>query len=63
MRIVHDPARCASTGICEEAAPDVFEIRPDGSLHVRDPEPAPGQRDAVERAVRGCPTGALRLDG
>lgn len=62
MRIVHDPARCASTGMCEEAAPELFEIRPDGMLHVLDQEPPTHLLAAAQRAVRSCPTAALRLE-
>lgn len=63
MRILHDPQRCASTGMCEAVAPDVFEIRGDGELQVLDPQPPEGLRGPVAEAVAACPTGALQLEG
>ena len=61
MRILHDDARCASTGICESLAPDLFEIGADGALRLLDPSPAPGLQAVAVQAVAGCPTGALTL--
>ena len=63
MRIVHDEARCASTGMCEAVAPDLFEIRDDGWLYVLDSTPGEGRRADVEQAVAACPTGALSIEG
>jgi ferredoxin len=48
--------------MCEEAAPELFEIRPDGMLHVLDQEPPTHLLAAAQRAVRSCPTAALRLE-
>lgn len=61
MRIVLDPSRCTGLGLCEAAAPDVFEIQPDGSLTVLDETPPEQARAAVEDAVLSCPTEALLL--
>jgi ferredoxin len=54
---------CASTGGCEAAAPDVFEIADDGELVVLRPEPDDGDLPDVRNAVRACPTRALSLAG
>lgn len=58
-RVMVDRARCASTGGCEMAAPEVFEIDDDGVLTLLDPSPAPTEQLRI--AVGSCPTGALRL--
>jgi ferredoxin len=63
MRIVHDESRCASTGMCESIAPDLFEIREDGWLYVLDDSPGEQRRADVEAAVAACPTGALSVEG
>ena len=63
MRIAHDESRCASLGICEAFAPEVFEVGTDGGLRVLDPSPDEGLRGLVEQAVAACPTGALAIEG
>ena len=60
-RIAVDRDLCASTGGCEAAAPDVFEIGDDGVLTVLRPEPGAGDLPDVRNAVRTCPTRALTL--
>ena len=61
MRIVLDPAKCSSIGMCESVAPDVFEIGDDGALTVLAPEQPEDRRSLVQEAVASCPTGALSL--
>jgi ferredoxin len=60
-RVEVDRDRCASTGGCEAAAPEVFEIGDDGELQILQPEPPEELLSAVRRAVGACPTRALRL--
>jgi ferredoxin len=62
MRLVHDEQLCASLGMCEAVAPDVFEIGADGALRVLQPEPSAGLRARAEAACAACPTGALRVE-
>ena len=62
MRIVHDESMCASTGMCEAIAPDLFEVREDGWLYVLDHSPGEGRRADVGAAVAACPTGALSIE-
>lgn len=62
MRIIHDPDRCASVGMCEAAAPEVFAIARDGSLVVLQQTPGVAVRAAVQEAVEACPTQALRIE-
>ena len=61
MRIVHDPNRCATTGICESIAPDLFEVSDDGVLIVKDPQPSDELRALATEALEACPTSALRI--
>ncbi|WP_127782055.1 ferredoxin [Rhodococcus sp. X156] len=61
MKIEFNENACASTGMCEAVAPDLFEIGDDGYLHILDTTPADEQRALVEEAVSSCPTGALSL--
>jgi ferredoxin len=60
-RIRVDRDLCASTGGCEAAAPDVFEVGDDGVLVVLRPEPGEGDLPDVRNAVTACPTRALTL--
>ena len=60
-RIEVDRERCVGSGTCEVLAPDVFEVDDEGVLVVHRPQPAAGELDDVEDAVRACPTRALEL--
>jgi ferredoxin len=60
-RIEVDRELCVSTGGCEAAAPDAFEIGDDGVLIVLEPEPGEGVLPDVRNAVQACPTRALSL--
>jgi ferredoxin len=62
MRIVHDETRCASLGICEAIAPELFEVGEDGALCLLDPSPPRSQHDIARHAVASCPTGALDIE-
>ena len=62
MRIVHDESKCASTGMCEAVAPDLFEVRDDGWLYVLNDSPGEERRADVEQAVAACPTDALSIE-
>jgi ferredoxin len=61
MRIAVDRIKCTGLGLCEAAAPAVFEIADDGDLVVLSEEAPADQVDAVRAAVDGCPTQALAL--
>lgn len=61
MRIEVDRTRCTALAMCEAEAPDLFEVRDDGWLDVLDERPPEEQREELERAVRSCPTEALRI--
>lgn len=61
MRIVLDKSRCTGLGICESLAPEFFEIDDEGELVLRKDAVPDDALEAVEGAVIGCPTEALRL--
>ncbi|MGH1369513.1 MAG: ferredoxin [Maritimibacter sp.] len=60
FKVIVDWDKCGSLGQCEFEAPEVFQINDAGKLEVAD-APAPSQRNAVEEAVRRCPTGAISI--
>jgi ferredoxin len=62
MKVVVDFDLCQSHGLCMQSAPEVFELRDDGFLYVLQETPAELLREKVERAVRECPTGAIRVE-
>ena len=62
MKIVVDYAKCTGLGICESLAPEHFEVQDDGTMLVLDSEVGDADLQAVEEAVAGCPTLALRLE-
>jgi ferredoxin len=61
MKVAVDTAKCSGIGLCEMAAPTVFEVGDDGQAQAINPEPSEDERDAVEQAVRECPTSALSI--
>jgi ferredoxin len=62
MRVVVDQEACAATGGCEFQAPEVFELREDGLLHVLQDRPDESLRASVQKAVDYCPTGAISIE-
>lgn len=61
MKIIVDDVKCTGLGICESLAPDHFEIDDDGNLVLLAECVEDADIAAVEAAVEGCPTAALRL--
>lgn len=62
MKVSVDPAKCSGIGLCEVAAPAVFEVAEDGQSRAIDLQPPEDERAAVEQAVNDCPTGALSIE-
>jgi ferredoxin len=62
MKVKVDTTKCSGIGLCEVAAPSVFEIGDDGQARAINPAPAQNERADVEEAVNNCPTGALSID-
>jgi ferredoxin len=61
MRVDVDVELCQGHAMCELEAPEVFEVPRKGRVTVLDPEPPDAMRAGVERAVRYCPTQALKI--
>ena len=62
MRVSADLDLCQGHQMCQLEAPDVFGFDAGADkVAVLDPEPAETQREAVQRAVRYCPTMALAV--
>lgn len=62
MRVVVDYEICDGNALCMAAAPEVFEVRSDDSLHVLDENPAPHLWPSVEAAAKACPKFAITLE-
>lgn len=62
MRVKVDHTKCSGIGLCELAAPTVYEVGDDGQSHVLKDEAAAQELRAVEDAIAGCPTGALSIE-
>ncbi|MCW2567844.1 MAG: PimF protein [Mycobacterium sp.] len=64
MRVVVDTDRCRGAGLCALTAPAVFDqSEDDGTVVVLDPEPPPGQNEAVHRAEELCPNAVIHTEG
>lgn len=61
-RIVVDRDLCQGHGVCESEAPEAFEVSKAGEMTVLHASPDDEQREAVEEAVKHCPTHALRIE-
>lgn len=61
FRIEVDRDLCQGHGVCENEAPELFEVGTDKQVVVLDERPDDAQRKAAEMAVKYCPTHALRL--
>jgi len=62
IRIDIDRNRCHRYAICEQEAPEVFQLTADGRLEY-EAMPNSDHRDAVLQAARVCPMQAIRIRG
>ncbi|MGW5514370.1 ferredoxin [Nocardia africana] len=62
MKVIVDRAKCTGLGICESLAPAFFEIDDNGELVQLKEGITDDELAAVEEAVQGCPTEALRIE-
>lgn len=60
IRVDVDRNHCHRYAICEQEAPEVFRLRPDGRLEYH-ASPDPGQCEAVRQAARVCPMQAISV--
>ncbi len=61
MRVEVDRDFCQGNGICEDSAPEIFEVDDDGLARVKAGVVPVDLRDAVADAVAACPNAALRV--
>jgi ferredoxin len=61
MKVEVDFGKCTGLGICESLAPEFFEVNDQGDLVLLRDDITPEELQAVEEAVAGCPTEALRI--
>lgn len=62
MKVVVDRSKCTGLGICEALAPAFFEVDDNGELVQLKEDISDDELAAVEEAVQGCPTEALRVE-
>jgi ferredoxin len=62
LRIIVDHDLCEANALCVDAAPEVFELDSDEKLHLLQERPAESLLAKVEKAVRLCPKGAIKLE-
>jgi ferredoxin len=61
VRIDVNEPRCEGYGFCQEKAPELLALDPDGFVTVLADHVGESQADAARRAVRCCPVAALTL--
>jgi len=52
---------CESNAVCQQFAPEVFEVRDDDLLYVLQPNPPAESREAVLLAAERCPRQAITV--
>ena len=60
-RIVFDRSKCATMGLCEMVAPDVFHVDDDGVMTVLSEIVEAARRTEMEEVAMGCPTQSLLI--
>ncbi len=63
MKVIVNYDLCEANAVCMQEAPEVFEVDDDDNLNLLDEKPAEALRAKLERAVRGCPRAALKIEG
>lgn len=61
MKIIVDRSKCTGLGICESLAPAHFEVDDDGVLVLLEENVTAADLQAVNEAIAGCPTEALKI--
>ncbi len=62
MKVSVDFDLCQGHANCMGDAPEVFRVDDEGMLTILLEQPPEAMRERIERAVRYCPTQAIRLD-
>ena len=61
MKVVVDLKLCEGNMKCQEAAPEVFEVRDDDKSHLLIENPPERMRDKLKLAARLCPRQAITV--
>lgn len=62
MKVELNLDKCQGYVCCVVAAPEVFDVDDDSGLaELKQAEPDEALREKVEKAVRDCPTNAIRI--
>ena len=61
MRVIVDQDLCEGNAVCQQHAPEVFQVGDDDKARVL-LEPGEALRAKVELAVKRCPRHAIRLE-
>jgi ferredoxin len=62
MRVVVDRDVCEANGVCEQIAPDVFQLDDDDELHILVNEVPAELEEKVRSSVDRCPKLALSIE-
>mgnify|MGYP000337762033 CR=1 FL=1 len=61
MKIVAEVDRCEGHGLCEEVAPDMYELDDDAVVVVLHPDVPEALEKSAEAGARVCPVAALKV--
>lgn len=61
MDISIDMAACEGHGLCQQVAPDVYELDDEGYVHLRVEQITPELEAAAAAGARVCPVAALKV--
>ncbi len=61
MKVVIDQQLCEGNMRCQEAAPEVFEVRDDDKSHLLIEKPPVAMREKLKLAARLCPRQAITV--
>lgn len=61
MHVDVDLGKCEGHGLCEQAAPEVYELDDEGFVRLRHEEISASQESAAEAGARVCPVAALTI--
>ena len=61
MRVIIDQQLCEGNMRCQEAAPEVFEVRDDDKSHLLIEKPPEAMRERLKLAARLCPRQAITI--
>ncbi|EME22621.1 ferredoxin [Rhodococcus triatomae] len=61
MRIIADLDRCEGHGLCEEVAPDMYELDENAMVVIVHPDVPESLERPAEAGARVCPVAALKV--